>query len=181
MSTLKSIFECKICHGPLSECVILPCGETICRKHSHSIQDLYCPSCKKTHQVPKDGFPLNKLVNLLFETDIQNLDMGGKFRAAEESCSKLENSIEMFNNLKSCIQSFSPGFCKLASVNRYHNYSQKEHKLLVHVKILSLYNRNFSILDFKTPKKKHKKRRKSFGQNLNQVTGPDFDLDYQPE
>lgn len=98
MSSLKATFECKICHCPLSECVILPCGETICRKHTESIDELLCP-CKQIHIVPINGFPLNKIVNSLIETNIQNMDMGEKFRAAEESCSKLENSLEFYKNL----------------------------------------------------------------------------------
>ncbi len=59
---LKELFNCKVCSKLLHEPVLLPCGKTVCKIHTQEIANKECNFCTKLHQITKDGFPSNELI-----------------------------------------------------------------------------------------------------------------------
>ena len=63
---IKNIIKCKVCSSLVTEePKILPCGETICSMCSnYEIEvvknEFDCSVCKKKHEMPKEGLPINK-------------------------------------------------------------------------------------------------------------------------
>jgi hypothetical protein len=74
--------NCPICEEIYDDPKILPCGETICMKcipkmiekyNLTNVSHLKCLFCKKIHEIPKSGFPSNKIVvNLINESPRTN-------------------------------------------------------------------------------------------------------------
>ncbi len=66
---------CINCEGRLEEPKMLPCGETICSfcVSSFNIVDKMfdCVLCKQKHDMPKNGLPNNKRVNIKTPTNRQ--------------------------------------------------------------------------------------------------------------
>lgn len=53
--------NCIECKNLLEYPVILPCGESICKKHIHTDKTtFFCQVCCAEHSIPGDGFPANK-------------------------------------------------------------------------------------------------------------------------
>ncbi|RNA37209.1 RING finger nhl-1-like [Brachionus plicatilis] len=96
MQTINNIFECKFCQDLLNKCILLPCRETICEKHTLSNQKINCPSCRNEHEVPKKGFPLNKIVNLFIEVKLYELYFGEAYQIVKHSCLKLDQTFESY-------------------------------------------------------------------------------------
>ncbi|RNA03626.1 hypothetical protein BpHYR1_005602 [Brachionus plicatilis] len=98
METIKKILECKFCHDVFNKCILLPCGETICEKHTLSHQKIDCPSCKSEHEVPTKGFPLNKVANNFIEFKLYELNFGDvfTFQIFEHSCLKLDQIFKSY-------------------------------------------------------------------------------------
>jgi hypothetical protein len=59
--TNSNKFICKQCNRYFKSPSILPCGDTICKKHV--INDkIRCPNCNQEHIIPEQGFPINKAI-----------------------------------------------------------------------------------------------------------------------
>ncbi|CAF0989769.1 unnamed protein product [Brachionus calyciflorus] len=103
MLSLDNLFNCKICLKPLTESVILPCGESICDEHVSSSEDqkLYCPCCNLDHQIPDSGFIPNKLVNSLIKSNIRKFNFGEEYKQAIHSYFLFQKSIEEIDQLVS--------------------------------------------------------------------------------
>ena len=61
--------------------VILPCGHTICKHHvdeavTKERGTIDCLICKKTHEIPADGFVSNIALKRLLEVKNHNIDLG---------------------------------------------------------------------------------------------------------
>ena len=69
-----SLFNCQLCHRVLTDPVILPCGETVCKAHSEEIGQDTCKLCSATHSVPKEGFLANKMVRNQLELQLNKLN-----------------------------------------------------------------------------------------------------------
>ncbi|CAF1097601.1 unnamed protein product [Brachionus calyciflorus] len=103
MLSLDNLFNCKICLKPLTESVILPCGESICDEHVNSSGDqkLFCPCCNLDHQIPDSGFIPNKLVNSLIKSNIRKFNFGEENKQAIHSYFLFQKSIEEIDQLVS--------------------------------------------------------------------------------
>ena len=66
---------CQMCNLVLEYTVTLPCGCWICNQHvtdqlvanKNAIESI---SCNKTHQIPLEGFIVNKMANKLIEQEL---------------------------------------------------------------------------------------------------------------
>ncbi|CAF0991154.1 unnamed protein product [Brachionus calyciflorus] len=96
MNIFSNLFKCKICDNTLKNTVLLPCGESICFHHTLNVRSIDCHSCHVKHLVPPNGFPHNKLLNILIDSNIQNFDMGEEYKDAMHSCSCLEKTLDEF-------------------------------------------------------------------------------------
>ena len=52
-------FTCKICKLFLSTPVVVPCGKSVCLKHTNIDKRFDCV-CGTTHLIPEFGFPINE-------------------------------------------------------------------------------------------------------------------------
>ena len=91
-----SLFNCNFCHKLLHVPVQLPCGETICRVHSIEITEKSCQFCLETfrntiHQIPEEGFPVNKFARKQLASHLNTLNI----------------NFEQFNKTKDLIQDLS--------------------------------------------------------------------------
>ena len=73
MPILCDAMKCSECENMLEKPVILPCGESVCRKHIPVVAKeggenpkFYCKVCDDSHHVPSDGFPANKALEKFF-------------------------------------------------------------------------------------------------------------------
>lgn len=89
--------ECPICDRNYESPVFLPCGHSVCKKHEPLNDDkLKCPTCKKEHLVPYDGFPRNLLAEA-FLVKLEKIDHGSKHKEVVDSIQKLKT---LLNELK---------------------------------------------------------------------------------
>jgi len=70
---LKELFNCKVCSKLLHEPVLLPCGKTVCKIHTQEIANKECNFCTKLHQITKDGFPSNELIEKQLEMQLNKI------------------------------------------------------------------------------------------------------------
>ena len=105
INNLKREIYCEICRCKLANPIILPCGSFICERHIQidKIKQLNkkfkCELCNKTHIIPEEGFPTNKLVSKAVWL-IDSLEMGDTFRDSIKACENIENLHRKFDNLK---------------------------------------------------------------------------------
>ena len=105
LNNLKREIYCEICRCKLANPVILPCGSFVCEVHIQidKIKQLNkkfkCELCNKTHIIPEEGFPKNKLVTKAVWL-IDSFEMGDTFRASIKACETIENLHRKFDNLK---------------------------------------------------------------------------------
>ena len=80
--------ECKMI---LQNPITLPCGESLCLKHLESFNDQFkCFLCDEEHQMPKNGFKINKTINLLLENYFESNPLRNEIR---ESFNRLNQLI----------------------------------------------------------------------------------------
>lgn len=101
MSKFLRKFECKICENTLKSPVFLPCGHSICNKHSTDCTEIYCKQCKKSYSKPYNGFALNLNSNMFLNCWFQIEALHERFRSIKQ---KPEDFIgDFFSNLKNKI------------------------------------------------------------------------------
>jgi hypothetical protein len=90
---------CSNCEGKLDIPKILPCGETICSLCEKSIQvnnQMFdCLVCKDKHEMPKNGFKINKSLSDILATEQTKVSRG----EAYDSLKKMSNEIQKNLNL----------------------------------------------------------------------------------
>ena len=92
MDKILGAIKCPHCQKTLEAPTILPCSDSICKKHiNQSEETIRCHKCGVQHQIPKDGFPLNKSLAEIIEAEIAKLDLGKIHSQAKESCKSVEN------------------------------------------------------------------------------------------
>ena len=91
MESILNTIKCSICHEILELPVVLPCNETVCKKH---VKDDFfrCDKCGVEHQIPTNGFQPNIALQKLIEVGIAGLDFGSVYNEAKKSCESFERS-----------------------------------------------------------------------------------------
>ena len=79
MDIISDVITCISCKEKLKVPVILPCGHTICKLHvdkavTNERRTIDCLICKKTHEIPSDGFVPNIALKRLLEVNNHNID-----------------------------------------------------------------------------------------------------------
>ena len=99
---MSQIFDqlvtCKICKKYFSNPILLPCGNNICENHlttyNNDNESIYkCDICFKDHQLPEEGFSLNRPF-------IEMMNLNIHF---DEQTRKTVNVIENLNNVNKTI------------------------------------------------------------------------------
>ncbi|CAF0807271.1 unnamed protein product [Brachionus calyciflorus] len=77
MLTDESTILCPICHKEYDTPIILPCGESICSKCINPLgeesDNFLCKLCNTIHEIPTNGFQLNKALIKVIETKNQSI------------------------------------------------------------------------------------------------------------
>lgn len=95
MNKILTAIKCANCQNNLEMPVFLPCSDSICKKHTNQNQEsVICHKCGIEHKIPKGGFPANKALAEIIETEIEKLDFGKTHHQAKESCKLFENELK---------------------------------------------------------------------------------------
>jgi hypothetical protein len=92
----KALFICELnkCKMYFEKPVILPCGNTVCQEHvsqsSYKLASFKCEFCREDHQIPTNGFPINKALMKMIEL---NQHVSGAHRDARKSFDQFSNII----------------------------------------------------------------------------------------
>ena len=96
MDRILNAIKCAICREILESPVILPCNDTICKKHvSNQTKDLIrCEKCGVEHQIPANGFHANNALQEIIEAEISHFDFGSVHKEAKKSCKSVEEALK---------------------------------------------------------------------------------------
>ena len=100
MELVNEAIKCKICKKLMNSPVILPCDKSVCKVHTEGKDTIYCEICDKDHSVPKEGFILNKDLDIIIQTQIHKCDFGTEYKTSFDNCKKLEKYQKKQNFLK---------------------------------------------------------------------------------
>lgn len=93
MDNISNAIKCANCESTLSSPVILPCGHSVCKKHTCDDvnSSIRCGNCGEDHMIPAKSFPENKALAMLIEAKIEKLDFGNFYLSAKTSCRHLND------------------------------------------------------------------------------------------
>ena len=103
MNLISDLIKCAICKEILKMPVVLPCGHSICERHTseeNMTHQIYCQQCNEFFYMPINGFPKNRLVEGLLEKNIERIDLGEEYNSAIDKCSLFSDLLERFNKIK---------------------------------------------------------------------------------
>jgi hypothetical protein len=102
MQVIEQAIKCAECKKVLQSPVSLPCGYSICKRHSTVAKSTTynCPHCQVTHQIPDNGFPINKSLESILSTNIERIQLSSEYDDAFQAYTKLAKSIGDFHLLK---------------------------------------------------------------------------------
>jgi hypothetical protein len=100
MHKISNAIKCENCRHILESPVFLPCGHSICKKHSTGVKEtVICNTCEIEHELPKNGsFPLNLGLAKIIDSQIGSLDLGKEHKEAKKTCKKLEDLLKKFED-----------------------------------------------------------------------------------
>lgn len=94
------LFNCGLCKKLLENPIILPCGESLCKKDLGEIficdDKFKCPFCQIEHMQPYEGFPLDKRMQKMIDLKVNQLDFGPVYNNCKKA---LKGLTEQFNEL----------------------------------------------------------------------------------
>ena len=91
------ICEYDCCKLILEDPVTLPCGNTLCLEHLNKFNDKFiCYFCKGEHQIPVNGFLINKKITKMIENHFNFNTLRNKIKTSFE---ELSESIEEYENI----------------------------------------------------------------------------------
>jgi hypothetical protein len=93
MNMISNAIKCVVCKHVLTSPVILPCGDSICKKHTIDAKGpLLCGKCDLEHPIPSNGgFPPNNGLAEIIAAQIGNLDFGKEHRQAKHLCQHFDD------------------------------------------------------------------------------------------
>ena len=114
---IKELTICEYCKHIFQRPVILPCGESICRKHlrelvpinEESQNHIVCYFCCELHSYDEESdYPPNKLVEKLVDLELVNSQT--HYELCKKICDKLRSKIIEFEEIKSNPMSYLTKF-----------------------------------------------------------------------
>ena len=84
MNKISDLIKCTKCKEILKMSVLIPCGHTICNHHvkDEVNRKFECFICQKNHEIPSDGFTINRALESLVETNIEKIDLGEEYKVS---------------------------------------------------------------------------------------------------
>jgi hypothetical protein len=101
MNKLSLSVKCVNCHHILESPVFLPCGDSICKKHTVNCQGpILCHSCEIEHPIPTNGgFPISKAIAGVIDAQIACLDFGTEHKESKESCEHFDELLTKIDEI----------------------------------------------------------------------------------
>ena len=101
MNRIRDAIKCAICLEILESPVILPCSDTICKKHvtNRDSDAIRCEKCGVEHQIPTNGFTTLPFLEEIIKSEIATLDLGSVHKEAKKSCESFEKDLKEFEVL----------------------------------------------------------------------------------
>lgn len=103
MDELFDAIKCVNCRNVLNSPVILPCGCSICQKHTHDLitgSPILCSLCEIEHTLPPNGyFTPNTYLEQILEAKIGSLNFGQEHIKAKQSCSRLDELLTQIEQI----------------------------------------------------------------------------------
>jgi hypothetical protein len=131
MAQLKKVTICEYCHHKFEKPVILPCGETLCRKHlremiectDESQQHMFCYFCGFQHLLDREkSYPENKLVQKVIDLEMEKTEI--RFEEAKMLCNSLRSKIIEIEAIQnSPAEYITSYFNKVLKSNYFINHS----------------------------------------------------------
>jgi hypothetical protein len=100
MDAIESALKCVECKSILDCPVLLPCSDSVCKKHvsqTESAKDFHCLQCDTTHAIPEAGFPHNKGLAILINAKIEKLKFSPQHKSALDSVKSLDKIVNDLN------------------------------------------------------------------------------------
>jgi hypothetical protein len=95
MEDFQASLKCAICKNILDTPVLLPCGNSICKKHvSQEMKEYDCPLCADLHQIPAGGFYPIKALEKQLRAHVQCLSIPSEYETALKSVKSFEKQFE---------------------------------------------------------------------------------------
>lgn len=99
MELIKNAIKCNQCKKILEDPIILPCGESVCKKHiCFEAKTFCCYECGDFH--PISSLIPNKAFAKILKTEIDQLDFGQEYTDAVNSCNILKDALRDIHLLK---------------------------------------------------------------------------------
>ena len=105
-----NLFNCNMCKRQLESPVLLPCGESLCKKDLKELlvaQDrIRCPFCKREHVQTHEGFPPDKRIQRMIELQVNQFDFGPVYNNCKRVLKSLTEHFNEFDSLKENLNDF---------------------------------------------------------------------------
>ena len=142
MDRILNTIKCAICHEIMESPVILPCNDTVCKKHvTNQIKDDHfkCDKCGDEHRIPANGFQPLPFLEELIKLGIGRLDFGSVHTEAKKSCESFE---ELLKEIEAILK--DPSFLAHERISELKNSIQlkgEELKLIIDQEMKKLIDR----------------------------------------
>lgn len=100
---VEDILNCPNCNERYDRPLLLPCFKSICNKCVENIRNynsISCPFCKNSHDLPKNGFPLNDALFNLLKIKPVDVHRAELFRRIGDLIKKCNRTWTRLNSLK---------------------------------------------------------------------------------
>jgi hypothetical protein len=103
MNKILSAKNCVNCRELIVSPVSLPCGCSICEKHTINVdRPIHCCSCQIDHPLPENGkFPPNKALSSILTTQFDTKNFDQKLADAKKACSQLKELLASIEDILS--------------------------------------------------------------------------------
>lgn len=99
MEVILNALKCANCDQTLEKPVLLPCGDSICRKHTDKCDEVKCSLCDIVHDIRDRNLMPNKIAEKFLSTNIENFNFGESYSIAFNSYKHFRSELGTFEVL----------------------------------------------------------------------------------
>jgi hypothetical protein len=111
---VKASFDCDLCNKLLIDPIVLPCGNCICKAHlnelltniSKETGTFICCICKDEHQIPKNGFIIQKKLQNLIKLELNLLEPSPLYEECKKEIEEAKEKVVKIEQLKKDPESY---------------------------------------------------------------------------
>jgi hypothetical protein len=103
IDSMNTLFNCDVCKELLVEPITIPCGNTLCKTHLEEFvnsESVYkCILCHKKHNVPEEGFIVNKRFQNALDFENLKLKQSAAFFECKQKIEEAKQQAESIDSL----------------------------------------------------------------------------------